>query len=527
MHYFKTPRPGIWLLAAVFALAVVARVKSGFEQADVRLKPRARNILHSKVYGFVQRPPGQHPRGNGPILVRSNSIYKTRSSVPEPAFSRQELTGPSIRRLQPRSPVANASPIAIRPVPHLINITETLAGAEVAPAGRMGGLDKNRAMEVFSPVPVPAGRVVAGTGEPEANSAADSARTNPFLVAIRDILGSDAAAAVTAQVPSASGTNQDQQPPSKPEPQPSPPRPPVEEVSTGRTVPAPPSPNREVAQSLPQGTESSAPTYSGAFIIVGDFGDHRLQMVRATKSSRFSFLLEGDLGLVPFESGLDFGPLQSFWLGGSSVHPAGDLVVSDRNFNLIDWYSGTGPGTFLFQSGFYFSAGILGGAAASDINGDGLPDLVVGSQPTSAEFADQGIVYLYHSRNGAYVYQRGIFVGFPVGAIHVTRSGGRTRILAVDRTLSRGQVLSVDSTGLVLGDPVNVLPLQQQETKLTFSDGKDVWVRLAEFAEVTFLASFSREGFHPIASIEKAGRLPYLAIGELNQDGQRRCWVHF
>ncbi|MBI3939502.1 MAG: FG-GAP repeat protein [Acidobacteria bacterium] len=336
------------------------------------------------------------------------------------------------------------------------------------------------------------------------------AESNPFLAAIRENFGDP--------------LGQDSNLTPAPTPPPAPSQ--TEVVPESATTP-PASGGLEVAQTLPPKLENAPPSYSSAFVVIGDFGGRKLQMARAAKSSESSFVVEGSASVVRFESGLDFGPLQSLWLGGAAVQPFPDMVVVDASLNLVDWYSGVERGQFVFQNGFYFSPGVPAGAATADINGDRVTDLLIGGPLRSSESDDLGLVYLYFQQNRNFVLQRRILVGFPIGALHVTRSGGQTRVLAVDSSLTRGELITLDAAGFPQGQPVSVSAVERQDARLTFSSGASVLVRLAHFADAAFLGSYGPDGFHLIGAVESRGAVPFIAIGDVRQDGQQRCWVHF
>lgn len=524
MLHFKTcPKRswfGFWL---VFASALGLLALFGWEAELSKLgalrDPHGREKLSfSGVYGFLQ--------GQGKLLTTTRSlpskgIYRNTERVATSAphtFARQELkyqaSAGSLRShptyvfngFHSRIPIDLSFPEFNR-----VDFPESIPGVGFGAPGR--ALDslqrpgRSFALSLGFKGGESESDTPAGLGPTVSDTIADG-EVNPFLDAIRDNFEN-----IVSPVASPDPVSQQRQQ--------------QEEVSEIKSPPNPPSAEQDASQLLPIRGESTAPSRSSAYVVVGDFGDRQLQIAGATKSSPYAFNLEGNRGLVHFEGGLDLGPHQAFWLGNAGARQSAGMVVTDGSLNLIDWYSGTGQGQFVFENGFYFSAGSVAGAAASDLNADGATDLIVGSHLLNSDLSNEGFAYLYFQQKGTFVLQRRIFLGFPLGGIHVARSGAHTRILAVDYSLTAGQVVLLDAAGTILSQQSILSPVRRQDVKLTFSSGNIVLVRLAEFSDVTFLGAFEEGQHHLIAAVENGGPLPFLAIGELRQDGQRRCWVHF
>jgi hypothetical protein len=290
---------------------------------------------------------------------------------------------------------------------------------------------------------------------------------------------------------------------------------------------APPPSNQEVGRTEVSQVEGGSTKYSNAYIYVGDMGNHRLQISAALKtgSQSFSLTVDGILGTVRFEPGLNLGPLQSFAVSRGGAQTG--VVVTDGILNSIYLYTAASGEQFVAGDGFYVPiiGAVIVGATLSDVNNDGLADLVAGVWfPESG----QSFVYLFLQKDGTFVYSRRFLTDLSIGGIHVDRSGGNTTILAVDQSLGQAELVTLDSNGSEQTRVSNVLPVRKQDTKITLSDGKPLWIRLAEFVNVTFLGSYSASGeFGLIGAVENSGQLPSMAIGDLQQSGQRRCWLHF
>ncbi|MBI4454441.1 MAG: VCBS repeat-containing protein [Acidobacteria bacterium] len=521
MFYLKNPRLGIWLVLAL-ALGLVIAVRSGRSLEPSRTEQKrnfSRNLFSSEVYGFLKKAKRNRAHVDS---VPNSTIYvtpKATSAHTRFSSSQQQLAYSSSVRPKRGVAVVNVRD-AIPAKPWSLSVmvpgasqdnVESLTG----PVNRRGK-SNTQWLNRFSRMSVSAKTESVATDPPK-SARVDTTTVperNPFLAAIRDKFESQQSSVVASETARQERPQQEEK-----------------ETFVAKSTPplAPAGETREeVKQTAPMQREASTPNRNSAsYVVVGDFGSRKLEMVGVTKSNSYSFTLDGNRGSLNFDSGLDFGPFQSFWLGKAGSQPFPSIVVADWYWNAVDWYLGQDQGAFVFQSGFYFPGGIPAGAAASDVNSDGALDLIVASPPRGTDLVDQGLLDLYLQKNGSFVYQRRIAVGFSIGAIHVTRSGGQTRVLAVDQTLSNGEVLTLDATGLVLTRFSNVPFIHRQDAKLTFSNGKVVGIRLAEFGDAAFLGSFEDGEFHLIAAVENAGPLPFMAVGDLKQDGQRRCWLHF
>jgi hypothetical protein len=330
---------------------------------------------------------------------------------------------------------------------------------------------------------------------------------NPFLAAIRDNFGT-------------------RPPPSKPDPKPQ-----KDEIQIVKSPPPAPSntTNQEVTLTSRTPPEAGSINYSSAYIFVGDLGNHKLQISAATKSGPASYALtvDGILGTVSFNSGLNLGPQQSFWVGHTDSNMGAQVVVTDSARSAAYLYSRVGPDQLVVRDNFVIPVAdaIVSGVVLSDINNDGLDDLVVGVWFPEA---DQSYIYLFLQKNDTFVYNRRFLVNVPIGGIHISRSGGQKRILAVDQSLVLAEMLTLEETGTLVSRVADVVPVRKQDTKLILSDGRPLWIRLVEFSDATFLGSYTADSaFSLIGAVENSGMLPSMAVGDLQQNGQRRCWVHF
>lgn len=340
----------------------------------------------------------------------------------------------------------------------------------------------------------------------------ENPETNPFVAAIRDNFGAHAANAP---------------PPAQP------PAPQKEDTAMVKSpTPPPASSGQETAPTVRTGVEMPA-AVKNQTVLIGDFGSHQLQILNANKTEGHSFAVDGSATPIRFDSGLDLGPVQSFVFSQPSSQDFPDMLIMDRRYGLVDIYAGIASGKFAFKDGFTFSGGEgeMDGAAAVDIDGDGAKDLVVATHILAYDSSNQGFLYIFLSRNSAFTFQKRIPLAFPAGGLYSTRLGEQVGILAVNQTLSFGELVVLDTNIAVTMHAENLTPTRRQDAKLNFTDGRPVWMRLVEFAEfgidVNFIGAFEDRDFYLVGVLDNLRPFPFLALGDLEQKGQRRCWIRF
>ncbi len=508
MFLKKTRGLAIWLtLALVLGITAVARLNL------VASKPSAKrpgqsvhNIFSAPLYGFFYEPKENDSAAGTGRTSKANVRRSAISVVAGGASLPVDLAGYATSSLSVRQAQSGAvtvfnqsdgiDPIWVRASPSALRNNRHPS----APGEKTFGYpDQAMRFPVISKSgnaslePAPAGLdALLGSDD------------NPFIAAIKENFG-------TRPLPPA------------PEPKPQ-----KEESAVVKSPPAPtpPSTDQEVGRVVAQ-IEGGSAKYSNAYVYVGDMGNHHLQISAAAKTGPQSFAVtvDGILGIVRFESGLNLGPLQSFSVSRAGTQAG--VVVVDGVFNSIYLYTAVAPDQFVAGDGLYIpiAGAVIAGATLSDVNSDGLVDLIVGAWFPDSE---QSFVYLFLQKDGTFVYNRRFLTDISIGGVYVSRSGGVTSILAVDQSLALAELLTLDTSGSAQSRVGSILPVRKQDTKITLSDGRPLWIRLAEFADVTLLGSYSAAGeFGLIGAVENAGPLPSMAIGDLQQGGQRRCWLHF
>jgi hypothetical protein len=199
-----------------------------------------------------------------------------------------------------------------------------------------------------------------------------------------------------------------------------------------------------------------------------------------------------------------------------------DLVVANAGDGTVGVFLGHGDGTFGAQQ--LFPAGISpGSVAVADVNGDGIPDLVVADAGGGTEGAGT-VSVLLGKGDGSFGPPQSLPVGqFPTSVVVAdVNDDGKPDIVLANR--------DSDTVGVLLGNgdgtfqpqqtfPVGASPRSVAAADVNGDGVPDLVVAAYNAGAVSVLLGNGDGTFQPRTDIPVGGRLLGLALADLNGDG--------